>query len=122
MSHLIFRLRNVPEEEAKAVRQLFDDHHIEYFETTAGNWGISMPGLWLKNENDTAQASALLDQFQRDYQKAAQETYQQQVRRGDAPNFFQVVKDRPFLVLLVISFCLFIVYVSTQPFLKLMQQ
>ena len=44
MSALIFRLRNVPEDEAMQVRDLLDEHRIDWFETSAGNWGIGMPG------------------------------------------------------------------------------
>ena len=43
MSKLLFRLRNVPDDEADEVRELLTQHSIEFYETGAGNWGISMP-------------------------------------------------------------------------------
>ena len=42
MSKLLFRLRNVPDDEAEEVRQLLEEHGIETYETDAGNWGISL--------------------------------------------------------------------------------
>jgi hypothetical protein len=64
MSKLLFKLRNVPEDEAIEVRELLDANAIDYFETTPGNWGISMPGLWLSNADDFPRARALLDEYQ----------------------------------------------------------
>ena len=49
MATLVFRLRNVPEDEAQAVRTVLDTNNIDWYETTAGNWGIAMPGLWINN-------------------------------------------------------------------------
>ena len=45
MSKLLFRLRHVPEDEAEEVRALLEQNSIEFFETFAGNWGISLPAL-----------------------------------------------------------------------------
>ena len=63
MSALIFRLRNVPEDEAMQVRDLLDEHRIDWFETSAGNWGIGMPGLWVKDVDDAQRARTLIDTF-----------------------------------------------------------
>ena len=41
-------MRHVPEDEAREVRELLASNKIEFFETFAGNWGVSMPALWLK--------------------------------------------------------------------------
>ena len=38
----LFNLRGVPEDEAEDIRQLLDEHEIEFYETSAGNWGVSL--------------------------------------------------------------------------------
>ena len=38
MSKLLFKLRNVPDDEALEVRELLELNDIDYFETTPGNW------------------------------------------------------------------------------------
>ena len=43
-------MRHVPEDEAQEVRELLASNKIEFFETFAGNWGVSMPALWLKKK------------------------------------------------------------------------
>lgn len=64
MAKLLFRLRNVPDDEADEVRQLLAQHEIEVYETDAGNWGISLPAIWLEQEQRFDEASALIAQYQ----------------------------------------------------------
>lgn len=58
-------MRDVPTDEADEVRALLDSQGIEYFETFAGNWGISMPALWVKNPAKFNDARALIDEYQK---------------------------------------------------------
>jgi len=66
MSKQIFRLRNVPDDEAEEIRLLLREHGIEFYETPGGNWGISMPALWLNDENEhrAEEAKALIEEYQ----------------------------------------------------------
>ena len=64
MALLLFRLRNVPDDEADEVRHLLNENSIEFYETSAGNWGISMPAIWLRNDDDYDLAFSLLHQYQ----------------------------------------------------------
>lgn len=67
MAQLVFRLKNVPEQEADEIRDLLNEHQIEFYETTAGRWQISMAGLWVRDKDQAAQAKQLIaeDQAQR---------------------------------------------------------
>lgn len=51
MSKLLFKLRGVPDDEADEIRALLAEKQIEYYETSAGNWGISLPALWLQDDS-----------------------------------------------------------------------
>lgn len=64
MSVLIFRLNNVGFEEAQEVRALLGEHELEYYETSAGMFGISVAGIWLRDEAQVDTARALLDEYQ----------------------------------------------------------
>ena len=68
MSTLLFSLRSVPEDEAEESRELLTHHSINYYETSAGNWGISMPALWLRNNDELETAQQLLHEYH--YQRA----------------------------------------------------
>ena len=63
MSKILFKLRDVPADEAQEVRELLERNDIEYYETLGGNWGISLPALWLKKEAQRHRARELLDTY-----------------------------------------------------------
>jgi len=81
MSALVFRLRNVPDDEAADIRALLERHKIGYFETTAGNWGISMPGIWVEDATDLEQARRIIDEYQQARGTPGQEQLQRLKRR-----------------------------------------
>ena len=65
MTVLLFALRGVPDDEADEVRELLTEQEIDYYETSAGNWGISMPALWLRDRGQLQEARELLANYQR---------------------------------------------------------
>ena len=97
MSKLVFRLNNVPEEEAEAVRQLLADNHIDFYETHAGRWGISVAALWLKNDDDFVHARQLIDEFQQSHLIAMRAQYEQAKKDGLVPTFWQLLRASPFV-------------------------
>ena len=119
MSALLFRLRNVPEDEAEDIRELMQKHHIEIYETSAGNWGISMPGIWVQDENDLPRAKELVAQYQKERATDARNAYEENRRQGTAPSLIQTIKQRPLAIAGILLFCLFVLYVMISPFVKL---
>ena len=109
MAVLIFKLRYVPDDEAHEVRELLIDNEIDYYETSAGFFGISMPGLWLKNEDQLQKAKQLIDEYQQLRQKKAREDYEQ----GDARTFLDMFKEAPVsyisYILAIILICYFMI-------------
>jgi hypothetical protein len=77
MAILLFSLRGVPDDEAYEVRGLLTEQQIDFYETSAGNWGISMPALWLRDHAQLAQARELLANYQQQRFLAAREAYLQ---------------------------------------------
>ncbi|MCX7033145.1 MAG: DUF6164 family protein, partial [Arenimonas sp.] len=49
MAKLLLNLRNVPDDEADEVRDLFVTHAIDVYETKPSLWGVSAGGIWLAN-------------------------------------------------------------------------
>ena len=64
MPTLLFRLQGVDAEEAQEVRQLLEDHALEFFETSAGWWGTGVAAIWLLADTEAARARELLDDYQ----------------------------------------------------------
>jgi len=119
MSALLFKLRNVPDDEAEDIRELMKAHSIEIYETSAGNWGISMPAIWIQDDARLLEAKQLLAEYQQTRATDARRTYNENRRLGNAPGFIQKVTERPFAVAGIILFCLFVIYAMTSPFIKL---
>lgn len=118
MSTIIFKLRNVPEDEAVEVRSLLESHHIEFYETTAGNWGIGMPGLWVQDE-DVQRARELIDQYQTMRTVQLQKEHKLAVARGESPRWYAQFVKHPLATTGIVLFCLFILYALLSPFVRL---
>lgn len=119
MSQLVFRLRDVPEDEADAVRGLLDEHNLDWYETTAGNWGIAMPGLWVQDTNDAPKARSLIDTYQQQHGERMRQGYESDRANGNVQTLASRIQAQPLRVLGTVLFCLFILYVSINPFLQL---
>ncbi len=112
MSTLLFSLRGVPEDEAEDIRQLLDEHHIDYYETDAGNWGISMPALWLQQSDDLPRARQLLDDYQLKRQTEQRRLYEDLKKAGKAPTTLDLICQHPVEFFFSIGFIGVILYIS----------
>ena len=119
MSKLLFRLRHVPDDEADEVRALLKDNDIEFFETFAGNWGISMPALWLKDEAQYPRARELLDLYQQERLQRVREDFAQQRMRGEVKTMWNSFRESPLRFLLYASLAGLVLFLSVQMFLSL---
>jgi len=122
MSALLFKLRNVPDDEADEVRAIMQQKGIEIYETNAGNWGISMPAIWVQHDEDLAIAKQHLRQYQQERAMRARESYNEDQRTGRAPTLMQNIARRPFASAGIVLFCLFVLYVMISPFVRLAVQ
>ncbi len=112
MAKLFFSLRGVPEDEAEEVRQLLEEHVIDYYETSAGNWGVSMPAIWLKDEAQWEKANELLHLYQQQRAIGQRALYEELKRTGQHRTILDVAKEKPVTLLLYLGFCVFILYIS----------
>lgn len=113
MSVLIFKLNGVSEQEAEDVRLLLEDHALEYYESSAGRWGLSVAALWLKNADQKALARQLID----DYQSARVERIHAELSEGDIQSIMARLKEAPLQMTAIMVVILLILYVSVAPFL-----
>ena len=121
MARILFRLRGVPDEEANAVRQLLEERKIAHYETPPGNWGISMPAIWLKDEAQWDEAQALLKSFQSEYTERQRALHAELRNSGQARSFLDELREKPFQVFFYIAVVLGLLYLSTMPFLEFAQ-
>lgn len=119
MAALLYSLRHVPDEEAEAIRALLREHHIAFYETAAGGWGVSAAAIWLKHESDLTHAKALLQTFHHAWGAAQREKFAQARRDGTHAGFLDGLKRHPLRVIAYLAIALGILYFSTKPFVSL---
>ena len=118
MSKLLFRLRHVPDDEIEEVRQLLDEKQIAYYETSAGNWGISMPGLWVQNDEEFERARELFDEYQRQRTLRVREEYRRLQELGEARTMWQVFQESPLKFITYVGLIGLVLYASLRFFLS----
>jgi len=116
MAAKLFKLRNVPDDEAEEIRQLLQQHEIEFYETEAGGWGVSVPAIWIRDDSRLDEASALLDDYQQQRTAQARAEYRQLKQQGSHSTVADKVRQNPVQAILLLLAALFILYVSLAPF------
>lgn len=119
MAVQLVNLRNVPEDEADELRRLLAEHHVDFYETPGGNWGISIPALWLKDRDDLARARALVDAYQAERAAQARREYLELAARGEHRTLFDELRQRPGRFILYTAVIGLVLYLSTKPFLSI---
>ncbi len=99
MARLLLNLRNVPDDEARDVRTLLERNAIEYYETPPSRWGISMGGIWLRDDGQYPRARALLDRYQGERATRARAEYEERKSRGEVETLAGVLRRRPVALL-----------------------
>jgi len=119
MSTLLFDLRFVPEDEAQDIRDLLTENEIDFYETSAGIFGLSMPGIWLKDEMPLVKARALIDDYQIQRQQRAQKEYQRQLDSGQSRSIIDIFKEAPSRFIGYLLTIAIVIYISVVLFLNL---
>ena len=121
MAKLIFKLKSVPYDEADDIKNLLTENKIEFYESPAGNWEISMHALWLNDEAQYAQAKQLIDEYQVKRSQRIRLETQQKIDKGEHETFNQRLFNKPIQFFITLAIILFILYFSIMPFLEIGQ-
>jgi hypothetical protein len=117
MAILLMKLRQVPEDELIEILRLLDEHEVDYYQTSAGAFGISLPGLWLRDETRADEVKALLDSYaDRRLSDARQAQVLETAERGER-TVFAMFRESPGKFSLRILVILFLLWISVRPFL-----
>jgi len=111
-------MRYVPEDEAQEVRDLLEENDIEYFETHAGNWGISVPAIWVKRNDQFAEARELIDEYQKQRTARIKEEFEISRQRGETKTMWDSFLEDPLRFLIYMGLVVAVLYFSLQFFLS----
>ncbi len=110
MPTLLFSLRGVPDDEAYEIKEMLDTHEINYYETSAGNWGISMPALWLTDADELEKAQELLNEYHHRRATVQLEKYKELKKEHKNKRFIDAILDNPVKLAIYIVTIAFILY------------
>jgi len=112
MSILFFNLRGVPEDEAEDVRELLSSHDIEFYETSDGLFGVSLPAIWLHHPDDLPTASRLFAEYQQQREAEQRALYEERKLSGLHAGFWQHNLEHPIRFMILLGFTGLVVYAS----------
>lgn len=118
MAVRLFKLRDVPDDEAEDVRLLLSEHDISFYETNSGGFSIGTAAIWLHDDEKLDQARVLIDEYQKRRSVEQQAEYEKLRAAGEQVTFFDRFREHPVMVIVLLLFSLFILYVSLSPFLS----
>lgn len=118
MTKLLFKLNNVPQDEADDVRQLLDEGSFESYETSAGFFGLGAAAIWTRNHDQFEAAKQAIDDYQAERAIVMRERYEQRVAAGEEATFWQSILQHPFKWLGIVILIGFVMAVVMLPFWK----
>ena len=116
MSRLLIKLRDAPDDEILEIRNLLEEHGVDFYETQSGPWGISAAGIWLKDEQQYDRVKALLDDYQENRFREKHAEYERLRNIGEHRTFLQNLLEKPAQVILYSLIVGLIIYFSISPF------
>lgn len=117
MAILLFRLNNVPEDEAEEIRELLHEHDIPFNETQAGRFRIGLAAIWLLDASYLEQAQALISDYQTNRFENAQDEKRLLKQMGLIMSFILRFQENPLQFTLTIVALLLVLGASILPFL-----
>ncbi len=112
MSTILFRLNGVSDEEAADVRELLVRNEIDFYETSPGNWGVSVPAIWLRDDDQLQKARVLLDEYQAARTLRVREEYARLKKEGKSKTFIDKIKESPIQWVAHLVAVLLVIYLS----------
>jgi len=118
MAIQLMKLRHVPEDELVEVLQLLDEHEVDYYQTTAGLFGISLPALWMRDESRADEVRALLEGYAQQRQARAREARDLQIALHGKRGIVDIFRDSPLKFIARVLLIAFFLWLSVTPFIQ----
>lgn len=118
MAKKLIIMRNMPDDEVEDIASLLTDNGIAFYQTPAGNWGISMPAFWIEDANEYPRAKVLLDRYEAARQQRVREEYEALKRAGKQRTMIDEIREKPLRFLITMAFIVFLLYLTLHPFIN----
>ena len=116
MAILLFKLNNVPDDEAMDIRELLEANDIYFYETNAGRWRLGVDAIWLTDTTNEERARELIKHYQAERTANQKKNYAELVESGQAPTLWQNFLKSPLRFVALIVAVIFILGITVLPF------
>jgi hypothetical protein len=120
MPSLLIKLNNSPVDEVNEIQQLLEENAIDFYETDAGRWGVSVAGFWLRDNTQLERAHDLLHKYQQERAERVRGEYEARHLAGERDSILHRLFQAPLRVLLYLLAILTVIYLTLMPFIQLM--
>lgn len=121
MARLLFKLAQVPVDEAQEIRALLDEHQIRYYETDAGFFRVGLDAIWLSDNAQEERARELIREYQVARALQQRQNYAQLVEVGQVPGLWQHFCANPIRVIAALVAIVFVAALTLVPFVMLLR-
>lgn len=121
MARLLFKLAQVPDDEAQDIRALLDEHQITYYETDAGFFRVGLDAIWLADGTQEERAWELIREYQAERVIRQQQNYAQLVEAGQVPSVWQHFCAQPTRFIASAIAIVFVAGLTLIPFVMLLR-
>lgn len=121
MAVLLFRLAQVPDDEASDVRSLLAENDIHFYETDAGFFRVGVEAIWLPTGDQEAEARALILAYQQQRAASQRASFIQLAEAGSIPSYWQRFSEAPVRMIATYLAVLFVAGLTLIPFLMLLR-
>lgn len=121
MARLLFKLAQVPDDEAAEIRALLDAHQIQYYETDAGFFRVGLDAIWLADGAQEERARELIREYQAERVISQRQNYAQLVEAGQVPSVWQHFCAQPIRFMAVALAIVFVAGLTLVPFVMLLR-
>ena len=121
MARLLFKLAQVPDDEAQEIRALLDEHQIPYYETNAGFFRVGLDAIWLADAAVEERARELLREYQTERLMRQRQNYAQLVEAGQVPSVWQYFCAQPIRFIASALAIIFVAGLTLIPFVMLLK-
>lgn len=121
MARLLFKLAQVPADEAAEIRALLNEHQIRYYETDAGFFRVGLDAIWLADGDQEEQARELIRNYQAERLVRQQQNYAELVEAGQVPSVWQHFCAQPIRFIASAIAIVFVAGLTLLPFVMLLK-
>ena len=122
MARLLFKLSNVPDDEAQDIRDLLNAHDIYFYETNAGFWRVGLDAIWLPDSSQEDQARELMLAYQRERTESQRKNFAELVEQGKVLGLWQHFCLQPIRFIAALLAIIFVASLTLVPFLMLLKK